>query len=127
MISVFVNNAGPYILVADKAGDGFTTFVSPTNRSPVLALDVATGIALREQFADLIDDAELLRAADDLIDISRTGMSTDVPGIGRLSEIQRFQGQFILVAADHAASLHVTGAEVVAIFRGVERLTVGKV
>ena len=125
MISVFVNNAGPYILVADKTGDGFTTFVSPTNRSPVLAVDAVTGIAMREQFADLIDDVALLQAADELIDVSKTGMSTDIPGIGRLSEIQRFQGHFILVAADHAASLHVTGAEVVAIFRGVERLTVG--
>ncbi len=125
MISVFVNNAGPYILLADKAGDAFTNFVSPSNRSPVLALDAATGIALREQFADLVEDAALHGAADALIDVSKTGMSTEVPGIGRLSEIQRFQGHFILVAADHAASLHVTAPEVVAIFRGVERLTTG--
>ena len=125
MISVFVNNAGPYILVADKTGDGFTTFVSPTNRSPVLAMDLATGMALREQFADLAGDTARFPAADDLIDVTRTGMSADVPGIGRLSEIQRFQGTFILVAADHDASLHVTGTEVVAIFRGIERLAPG--
>ncbi len=127
MISIFVNNAGPYILVADKAGDGYSSFVSPDNRSPVLAIDAATAIALRGHYGDLLEDSALRLPADELIDASKTGMSTDTPGIGRLSEIQRFQGHFILVAGDHAANLHVSDVEVVAIFRGIERISVGQV
>lgn len=125
MISVFINNPGDYILLADKEGDAFTTYISPTNRSPVYAVDVPTGTALREMFADLVTDATLIERADDLIEASATGMTTATPGIGRLSGIQRFQGHFILVAEDHAASLHVSDVELVAIFRGLDRISVG--
>lgn len=124
MITVFVNNPGPYILLVDKAGDAYTTFISPDNRSPVLVLDTDTAAELMDQFAALVTDVALGEPADALIDVSKTGMSTATPGIGRLAEIQRFQGHFILVAADHAASLHVTDVELVAIFRGIERITV---
>lgn len=123
MISVFINNAGPYILLGDKAGDGYSTYVSPDNRSPIFALDAARGIELRALVADLVDDLALREAAEALIDGTATGMSTAIPGIAGLTEIQRFQNHFILVAADHVSRLHITDAEVVAIFRGIEYIS----
>lgn len=124
MISVFTNNAGPYVLIVDKEGDAYTTFVSTNNRSPVLALDAATATVLREPFEAMLSDPSLREAAERLIDPRASGMSADQPGIGRITEIQPFGDRYILVAADHASSLHITDIELVAFFRGVESLVV---